>query len=59
MNFWRRKTRQRESELEEEIQSHLRMAAEELAQSGESAGQGESAEQVRAAAMRESTSGEW
>ncbi len=37
MNFWQRITRRRESDLDEEIESHLRMAAEERTREGKSA----------------------
>jgi putative ABC transport system permease protein len=49
MKLWRGSIRRlkREDELDEEIQSHLRLAAEERAE------QGETAEQARAAATRE------
>jgi putative ABC transport system permease protein len=44
---WLYRRRQREEDLDEEVQSHLRMAAQEHAE------QGESAEQARASALRE------
>ena len=44
---WLFRRRQREEELDEEVQAHLRMAAQEHAE------QGETAEQARASAARE------
>jgi hypothetical protein len=60
MSFWKRN--QREQELEEEINSHLKMAAQDRIDRGESPGQAESAarrELGNAGLIREVTSEMW
>jgi predicted permease len=56
MRFWNRllkSRRKREEELDEEIQAHLRMAAEDHAGEGKTAEQGKADQQAHAEALRE------